>query len=96
MRAFPKSDQAKKPHFMAFMGFKTGNSHVLREVKRQGSKINDKVRAGVRDKNLIFLEIVSGPRKFPDKQAQICSGPQIFFNFSSNKQSSLLLFRLFG
>eukprot|EP01083_Nonionella_stella_P072378 195142_1 len=42
VRAFPKSDPAKKPHFTAFMGFKAGNTHVLREVKRQGSKMNDK------------------------------------------------------
>jgi len=42
VRAFPKSKEEDKPHFTAFMGYKAGSTHILREVKRQGSKMHDK------------------------------------------------------
>ena len=42
IRSFPKDDQSKKPHLTAFMGFKAGMTHVLREVERVGSLLHKK------------------------------------------------------
>jgi len=33
VRAFPKDDQSAKPHLTAFMGYKAGMTHILRDVK---------------------------------------------------------------
>lgn len=38
VRSFPKDDSSKAPHLTAFMGYKAGMTHVLREVDRVGSK----------------------------------------------------------
>ena len=40
IRAFPSDDSSLPPHFTAFMSYKAGNTHVLREVNRPGSKLN--------------------------------------------------------
>lgn len=40
VKAFPKDDQAKAPHFTAFMGFKAGMTHVVRELDRAASRAN--------------------------------------------------------
>jgi large subunit ribosomal protein L3e len=32
IRSFPKDDKTKKPHLTAFVGFKAGMTHVVREV----------------------------------------------------------------
>jgi hypothetical protein len=42
LRAFPKDDRSKAPHLTAFMGYKAGMTHVLRDVDRPGSKIHKK------------------------------------------------------
>jgi large subunit ribosomal protein L3e len=42
VKAFPKDDPSKKPHLTAFIGFKAGMSHIVREVDRPGSKVNKK------------------------------------------------------
>lgn len=42
IRSFPKDDPSKKPHLTAFMGFKAGMTHVLREVERVGSLLHKK------------------------------------------------------
>jgi len=42
IRSFPKDDNSKKPHLTAFMGFKAGMTHVLREVERVGSLLHKK------------------------------------------------------
>jgi large subunit ribosomal protein L3e len=42
IRSFPRDDKSKKPHLTAFCGFKSGMSHVLREVDRPGAKLNKK------------------------------------------------------
>jgi len=42
VRAFPKDDKTQKPHFTAFLGYKAGMTHVVREVNRAGSKLNKK------------------------------------------------------
>jgi large subunit ribosomal protein L3e len=42
VRSFPKDDKSKEPHLTAFMGFKAGMTHVLREVNKPGSKLHQK------------------------------------------------------
>eukprot|EP01069_Polyplicarium_translucidae_P000184 Polyplicarium_translucidae@DN1103_c0_g1_i3.p1 len=42
VKAFPKDDPSKPPHFTAFMGYKAGMTHVVREVDRPGSKLHKK------------------------------------------------------
>jgi len=42
IKAFPKDDQTKPPHLTAFLGFKSGMSHIVREVDKPGSKVNKK------------------------------------------------------
>merc|ERR1712158_267830 len=42
VKAFPKDDASKKPHLTAFLGFKAGMSHIVREANRPGSKVNKK------------------------------------------------------
>eukprot|EP01006_Ploeotia_vitrea_P047836 TRINITY_DN67170_c0_g1_i1.p1 TRINITY_DN67170_c0_g1~~TRINITY_DN67170_c0_g1_i1.p1 ORF type:complete len:392 (-),score=226.94 TRINITY_DN67170_c0_g1_i1:173-1348(-) len=40
VRSFPRDDKTKKPHLTAFMGYKAGMTHILREVQKPGSKLN--------------------------------------------------------
>jgi large subunit ribosomal protein L3e len=40
IRSFPKDDPSKKPHFTAFVGFKAGMTHIVRESNRPGSKLH--------------------------------------------------------
>jgi len=42
IRSFPKDDASKKPHLTAFVGFKAGMTHVVREIERNGSKLHKK------------------------------------------------------
>ena len=42
IRSFPKDDATKKPHLTAFVGFKAGMTHIVREVERTGSQLNKK------------------------------------------------------
>lgn len=42
VRSFPKDDASKAPHLTAFMGYKAGCTHILREVNKPGSKLNKK------------------------------------------------------
>jgi len=42
IRSFPKDDVSVKPHLTAFMAYKAGMTHILREVARPGSKLNKK------------------------------------------------------
>merc|ERR1712077_91643 len=42
VKAFPKDDASKKPHLTAFLGFKAGMTHIVREADRPGSKVNKK------------------------------------------------------
>jgi len=39
VRSFPRDDQTKQPHLTAFMGYKAGLTHILREVNKPGSKL---------------------------------------------------------
>lgn len=40
IRSFPKDVQSQPPHLTAFMGFKAGMTHVLRECDKPGSKLH--------------------------------------------------------
>jgi large subunit ribosomal protein L3e len=42
IRKFPRDEPEKKPHFTAFLGYKAGMTHIMREPERPGSKIHRK------------------------------------------------------
>ncbi|CAK9801246.1 60S ribosomal protein L3 [Anthophora plagiata] len=42
VKAFPKDDPSKPVHLTAFIGYKAGMTHVVREADRPGSKVNKK------------------------------------------------------
>lgn len=42
VRSFPRDDKTKPCHLTAFMGFKAGMTHIVREVDRPGSKLHKK------------------------------------------------------
>jgi len=42
VRAFPKDDASQDPHLTAFMGYKAGMTHILREVNKPGSDLHKK------------------------------------------------------
>jgi large subunit ribosomal protein L3e len=45
IKAFPKDDPSQQPHFTAFMGYKAGMTHIVRDVDKPGSKIHKKEAA---------------------------------------------------
>jgi len=42
IKSFPKDDPSKKPHFTAFLSFKAGMTHIVRDVDKPGSKLHKK------------------------------------------------------
>mmetsp|Transcript_32384 Transcript_32384/g.102920 ORF Transcript_32384/g.102920 Transcript_32384/m.102920 type:complete len:389 (-) Transcript_32384:65-1231(-) len=42
IRSFPRDDASKPCHLTAFMGYKAGMTHIVREVERPGSKVHKK------------------------------------------------------
>jgi len=42
VKTFPKDDASKPCHLTAFMGFKAGMTHIMRDVDRPGSKLHKK------------------------------------------------------
>ncbi|VAI03540.1 unnamed protein product [Triticum turgidum subsp. durum] len=42
VKAFPRDDQSKKCHLTAFLGYKAGMTHIVREVEKPGSKLHKK------------------------------------------------------
>eukprot|EP00322_Chrysochromulina_rotalis_P018349 CAMPEP_0115847812 /NCGR_PEP_ID=MMETSP0287-20121206/10581_1 /TAXON_ID=412157 /ORGANISM="Chrysochromulina rotalis, Strain UIO044" /LENGTH=392 /DNA_ID=CAMNT_0003301669 /DNA_START=25 /DNA_END=1203 /DNA_ORIENTATION=- len=42
VKAFPKDDQSKAPHLTAFLAYKAGMTHILRDVDKPGSKAHKK------------------------------------------------------
>merc|ERR1719201_1787543 len=42
IKSFPKDDPSKAPHLTAFMTYKAGMTHIVREVERPGSKLHKK------------------------------------------------------
>jgi large subunit ribosomal protein L3e len=39
VKSFPKDDPSKPVHLTAFMGYKAGMTHILRDMKRIGTKV---------------------------------------------------------
>ena len=37
VKTFPKDDQSKAPHLTAFLAYKAGMTHILRDVDKPGS-----------------------------------------------------------
>lgn len=42
VKSFPKDDPSAKPHLTAFMGYKAGMTHIVRDVDKPGSKVHKK------------------------------------------------------
>jgi large subunit ribosomal protein L3e len=42
VRSFPRDNPAEQPHLTAFMGYKAGMTHIVREVDKTGSKAHKK------------------------------------------------------
>jgi len=42
VKSFPKDDHSKPCHLTAFMGYKAGSTHIVREVDKPGSKVHKK------------------------------------------------------
>jgi large subunit ribosomal protein L3e len=42
VKSFPKDDKAKKVHMTAFLGYKAGMTHIVRDLERPGSKMHKK------------------------------------------------------
>jgi large subunit ribosomal protein L3e len=42
IRSFPRDDKSKKPHLTAFLGYKAGMTHIVRELEKPGSKMHKK------------------------------------------------------
>ena len=42
VKHFPRDDKSKPPHLTAFMAYKAGMTHVLRDVDKPGSKLHKK------------------------------------------------------
>ena len=42
VKSFPKDDASKEPHLTAFLGYKAGMTHILRDVDKPGSKAHKK------------------------------------------------------
>jgi len=41
-KAFPKDDPSKPVHLTAFIGYKAGMTHIVRDVDKLGSRLNKK------------------------------------------------------
>jgi hypothetical protein len=41
-KSFPRDDVTKPPHLTAFLGFKAGMTHIVRDVDKPGSKLHKK------------------------------------------------------
>ena len=42
MKSFPRDDPSKPPHLTAFIAYKAGMTHILRDVDKPGSKLHKK------------------------------------------------------
>ncbi|CAK0780946.1 60S ribosomal protein L3 [Coccomyxa viridis] len=45
IKSFPKDDESKDPKLTAFMGYKAGMTHIVRDVDKPGSKLHKKETA---------------------------------------------------
>ena len=58
IKSFPKDDKSQPPKLTAFMGYKAGMTHIVRDVDKPGSKLHKKETAEVR----AWLLTQSSPR----------------------------------
>ena len=42
VKSFPRDDPSKPVHLTAFIGYKAGMTHIVRDVDKPGSKVNKK------------------------------------------------------
>lgn len=42
VKSFPRDDKSKKPHLTAFMGYKAGMTHIVRDLDRPNSRMHKK------------------------------------------------------
>jgi large subunit ribosomal protein L3e len=47
IKSYPRDDPSKPCHLTAFMGYKAGMTHIVREVEKPGSKLHKKETAEV-------------------------------------------------
>ena len=78
VKAFPKDDPSKPPHLTAFMGYKAGMTHIVREVDCPGSsKPHSTCRNVPLLRGSVFTDhsrLASG-RWVPKIAIQRCCGP---------------------
>ncbi len=48
IKSFPRDDPSQSPKLTAFMGYKAGMTHIVRDVDKPGSKLHKKETAEVR------------------------------------------------
>ncbi len=48
IKSFPRDDKSQSPKLTAFMGYKAGMTHIVRDVDKPGSKLHKKETAEVR------------------------------------------------
>uniref|UniRef100_A0A0R3S2T2 60S ribosomal protein L3 n=1 Tax=Elaeophora elaphi TaxID=1147741 RepID=A0A0R3S2T2_9BILA len=101
VKAFPKDDPTKPIHLTAFMGFKAGMTHIVREVDKPGSKVNKKevveavtvletppmIIVGV----VGYIDTPRGPRQFKTVWAEHLSEDcrrRFYKNWNSSKKKA--------
>ncbi|KAM3727947.1 60S ribosomal protein [Dirofilaria immitis] len=101
VKAFPKDDPSKPIHLTAFIGFKAGMTHIVREVDKPGSKVNKKevveavtvletppmIIVGV----VGYIDTPRGPRQFKTVWAEHLSEDcrrRFYKNWNSSKKKA--------
>ena len=76
VKSFPKDDASKAPHLTAYLAYKAGMTHILRDVDKPGSKAHKKevVEAvPLQDASIVEVEAdkeLQGNKK-PAKRARV-------------------------
>ncbi|KAI3770403.1 hypothetical protein L6452_01535 [Arctium lappa] len=68
VKAFPKDDPAKPCRLTAFLGYKAGMTHIVREVERPGSKLHKKETCEA-------VTIIETPPMVGGRNGGICQDP---------------------
>ena len=63
-KAFPKDDPSRPVHLTAFMAYKAGMTHIVREMDRPGSK-NNKKEVGLTSNRLVLCYFIMINMIFP-------------------------------
>ncbi|XP_034052572.1 60S ribosomal protein L3-like, partial [Gymnodraco acuticeps] len=103
-KSFPEDDPTKPVHLTAFLGYKAGMTHIVREVDRPGSKVNKKevVEAVtiLETPPLIIVGYISTPlglRSFKTIFAEHLSEEckrRFYRNWTGGRSSSAAVFKL--